>query len=97
MCNSYWHALISSTEKVVGTATPQEPPEGWQASWNLSTGNELLVRYGSTTSTSDFNFELKNRDTADTMVWQKLTFSFELQRLHQSSCIDQINKLTIML
>ncbi|KAL0375785.1 UNVERIFIED_CONTAM: hypothetical protein Scaly_0696100 [Sesamum calycinum] len=40
-----FHWQISCTEKVVGTATPKEPPEGFQASWSFSTGHELLIQY----------------------------------------------------
>ncbi|CAI9103462.1 OLC1v1001943C1 [Oldenlandia corymbosa var. corymbosa] len=67
-----WSYVASSIgkapEKVVGTATPQEPTEGWQASWNLSTGDELLVSRGSTTSTSGFYFEVKDKNSTDTKV-----------------------------
>ncbi|XP_027114744.1 uncharacterized protein [Coffea arabica] len=67
-----WSYVASSIgkapEKVVGTATPQEPPEEWQASWNISTGNELLIRWGSPTSSSGFNFVIRNKEPTDRMV-----------------------------
>ncbi|XP_017248337.1 uncharacterized protein LOC108219410 isoform X2 [Daucus carota subsp. sativus] len=45
--------------KVVGSAIPKEPPEGWQAAWCFSTGHELLVKYGSSTSISGLCLDLK--------------------------------------
>lgn len=56
-------------EKVVGTATPNETPEGWQASWNLSTGNELLIGWRSETSSlSSMSFKLKSNNEIDKMT-----------------------------
>ncbi|XP_043815010.1 uncharacterized protein LOC110620867 isoform X2 [Manihot esculenta] len=53
-------------EKVVGTATPQEPPENWQASWSFSTGEEFLVSWQSpSTSLCDLRFCLINQTTPD--------------------------------
>nr|XP_027121629.1 uncharacterized protein LOC113738584 [Coffea arabica]XP_027123942.1 uncharacterized protein LOC113740592 [Coffea arabica] len=67
-----WSYVSSSIgkapEKVVGTATPQEPPEEWQASWNISTGNELLIRWASPTSSSGLNFVIRNKEPTDRMV-----------------------------
>ena len=64
----FYMQLSSSAEKVVGTATPQEPPEEWQASWNISTGNELLIRWASPTSSSGLNFVIRNKEPTDRMV-----------------------------
>ncbi|XP_055816654.1 uncharacterized protein LOC129886128 isoform X2 [Solanum dulcamara] len=55
-------------EKVVGIAKPKDPPEGWHALWNLSTGDELLVRWESSRSTSGLSFSLINLQSTDSVV-----------------------------
>ncbi|KAJ6694501.1 hypothetical protein OIU85_005206 [Salix viminalis] len=55
-------------EKIVGTATPREPPEHWQAAWCFSTGEELLISWESSTSMSDLNFRLRNQTSSDPLV-----------------------------
>ncbi|XP_047321682.1 uncharacterized protein LOC124925659 [Impatiens glandulifera] len=49
-------------EKVVGTAKPKEPPEQWNASWKLSTGEELLIMWE---SSSSMRFQLRNETSTD--------------------------------
>lgn len=61
--------LPSSTEKVVGTATPKEPPEQWKAAWYFSTGDELLLRWGSSISMSGLGFCLRSQATESTVGW----------------------------
>ncbi|XP_027773204.1 glycine-rich domain-containing protein 2 isoform X3 [Solanum pennellii] len=55
-------------EKVVGIAKPKDPPEGWHALWNLSTGHELLVQWESSRSTSGLNFSVINQQSTDSVV-----------------------------
>ncbi|KAG5232388.1 glycine-rich domain-containing protein [Salix suchowensis] len=55
-------------EKIVGTATPREPPEHWQAAWCFSTGEELLISWESSTSMADLNFRLRNQTSSDPLV-----------------------------
>ncbi|KAM3378045.1 glycine-rich domain-containing protein 2 isoform X1 [Capsicum galapagoense] len=55
-------------EKVVGIAKPKDPPEGWHAHWNLSTGYGLLVRWESSRSSSGLSFSLTNQQSTDSMV-----------------------------
>ncbi|XP_034930199.1 uncharacterized protein [Populus alba] len=55
-------------EKIVGTATPREPPEHWQAAWCFSTGEELLISWEPSTSMSDLNFCLRNQKSSDSLV-----------------------------
>eukprot|EP00258_Populus_trichocarpa_P023904 XP_024439923.1 uncharacterized protein LOC7478923 isoform X4 [Populus trichocarpa] len=55
-------------EKIVGTATPREPPEHWQAAWCFSTGDELLISWESSASMSDLNFCLRNQKSSDSLV-----------------------------
>ncbi|XVF57540.1 hypothetical protein PTKIN_Ptkin06aG0213800 [Pterospermum kingtungense] len=55
-------------EKVVGTATPKEPPEQWQAAWHFSTGDELLINSGSSTSSTGLNFCLRSQESSDSSV-----------------------------
>ncbi|KAL0387389.1 UNVERIFIED_CONTAM: Glycine-rich domain-containing protein 1 [Sesamum radiatum] len=57
-----------SPEKVVGTATPKEPPEGFQASWSFSTGHELLIQYDTSSSISGLRFDLQNKVSSEPMV-----------------------------
>ncbi|KAL4303511.1 hypothetical protein GQ457_10G013210 [Hibiscus cannabinus] len=55
-------------EKVVGTATPKESSDQWQAAWQLSTGDELVINLGSSTSSSGPSFCLKNRESSDSFM-----------------------------
>nr|GMD48301.1 glycine-rich domain-containing protein 1 [Ipomoea batatas] len=65
-CWSYVAGSIGrAPEKIVGTATPKEPPEGCHALWNFSTGNELLVQRGSSNHGSRFAFSLTNHQHPD--------------------------------
>lgn len=52
---------------MVGIAKPKDPPEGWHAFWNLSTGDELLVRWESSRSGSGLSFSL-NQQSTDSVV-----------------------------
>ncbi|XP_038716413.1 uncharacterized protein LOC120009783 isoform X2 [Tripterygium wilfordii] len=54
--------------KVVGTATPKEPPEKCQAAWNFSTGDELLISWESSTSVPGLRFTLINEMSPDSSV-----------------------------
>ncbi|KAL0006106.1 hypothetical protein SO802_013667 [Lithocarpus litseifolius] len=54
-------SIGKAPEKVVGTATPKEPPEQWKAAWKFSTGDELMIGWESCTSTSGLSFSLKNQ------------------------------------
>ncbi|KAG4186962.1 hypothetical protein ERO13_A08G101064v2 [Gossypium hirsutum] len=55
-------------EKVVGTATPKESQDQWQAAWQFSTGDDLLINCGSSTSSSSLSFSLKSRESSDSFV-----------------------------
>lgn len=39
--------------KVVGTVTPKEPVEDWDAAWEFSSGDELFIRWDSSGSISE--------------------------------------------
>ncbi|XP_050273903.1 uncharacterized protein LOC126716900 isoform X2 [Quercus robur] len=54
-------SIGKAPEKMVGTATPKEPPEQWKAAWKFSTGDELMIGWESSTSTSGLSFCLKNQ------------------------------------
>ncbi|KAL5565973.1 hypothetical protein UlMin_029137 [Ulmus minor] len=54
-------------EKVVGTATPKEPPEPWKAAWQFSTGDELMLRWESSTSMPGLSFCLRNQAVESTV------------------------------
>ncbi|KAK6143895.1 hypothetical protein DH2020_024243 [Rehmannia glutinosa] len=64
----YRSHVPSSAVKVVGTATPKEPTEGYQASWSFSTGNDLLIQWDSSTSISGLRFDLQNNASSESMV-----------------------------
>ena len=66
--------LPSSTEKMVGTATPKEPLEQWKAAWKFSTGDELMIGWESCTSTSGLSFCLKNQMSPEPSVGRKFMF-----------------------
>ncbi|KAI3440474.1 uncharacterized protein J3R85_003547 [Psidium guajava] len=55
-------------EKVVGTAMPKEPPEQWDAAWQFSSGDELVLRSESSTSRSSLAFSLRNQSSSDSSV-----------------------------
>lgn len=63
-----WTNLPSSTEKVVGTATPKQPHEGYQFSWSFSNEYELSIQWESSTSPSGFRFDLKSTTSAESTV-----------------------------
>lgn len=67
--------LPSSTEKVVGMATPKEPPEQWKAAWKFSTGDELMIGWESSTSLSGLIFCLGNGMSPESSVGWKFSFS----------------------
>ena len=66
--------MPSSTEKVVGTATPKEPLEEWKAAWKFSTGDELMIGCESSTFTSGLSFCLKNQMSPEPSVGGKFIF-----------------------
>ncbi|KAI3448542.1 hypothetical protein Pfo_005207 [Paulownia fortunei] len=74
ICEGSWSYVIGSSsigrspEKVVGTATPKEPTEGFQASWSFSIGYELLIQWDSSTSISGLRFDLQNKISSEPMV-----------------------------
>ncbi|KAJ0254474.1 Enolase [Hirschfeldia incana] len=43
--------------KVVGTVTPKEPVEDWDAAWDFSSGDELLIRWDSSGSISELGLQ----------------------------------------
>lgn len=58
----------SSTEKVVGSATPREPMAECQAAWDFSIGYELMISWESSCSTSGLKFTLTNQTSSDSSV-----------------------------
>ena len=74
--------LPSSTEKMVGMATPKEPPEQWKAAWKFSTGDELMIGWESSTFTSGLCFCLKNQLSPEPSVGGNLFFSYNLGYLN---------------
>ncbi|XP_012088966.1 glycine-rich domain-containing protein 1 isoform X2 [Jatropha curcas] len=56
-------------EKVVRTAIPKDPPENWQACWCFSTGEELLISWqSSSTSSCDLRLSLTSQQSQDSTV-----------------------------
>lgn len=64
--------MSSKTAKVVGTVTPKEPPEQWKATWYLSTGDELMIRWETSTSLSDLGFNLRCQAAESSVGWDFL-------------------------
>ncbi|XP_051144445.1 glycine-rich domain-containing protein 2 isoform X2 [Andrographis paniculata] len=64
-----WSYVVGSTSigrssgNVVGTATPKEAREGFQASWNLSTGHELLIQRDTSKPFPALRFDVVNEST----------------------------------
>ncbi|KAK2965867.1 hypothetical protein RJ640_024709, partial [Escallonia rubra] len=66
---SYVAGSIGETPgKVVGTATPKVPSEGWQASWSFSAGDELLIRWEPSTSIPGLSFQLTSCTSTESLV-----------------------------
>ncbi|EPS66495.1 hypothetical protein M569_08281, partial [Genlisea aurea] len=72
-----WSYVYGSTsigrapEKIVGTATPREPPEGYQFSWSFSTRNELFMQWDhppSSPSVSALRLQFKTSSSEKTTV-----------------------------
>ncbi|WKA02755.1 hypothetical protein VitviT2T_020909 [Vitis vinifera] len=55
-------------EKVVGTATPKEPPDHQKSAWCFSTGDELTIHWDLSSSTAGLNFSLQNQTCPDSLV-----------------------------
>lgn len=53
---------------MVGTATPKEPTAECQAAWDFSTGDELMISWESSSSTSGLKFTLKNAASPDSLL-----------------------------
>jgi len=65
--------------KVVGTATPKEPSEHWNASWEFSTGDELMIQWEST-SRKGLSFDLKSKASPDAKVKLLIGRKMQYQR-----------------
>ncbi|KAJ8772041.1 hypothetical protein K2173_027218 [Erythroxylum novogranatense] len=61
-------SIGKAPEKVVGTATPIQPSENWQAAWRFSTGEEFLIGLESSTSIPDLKFCLRNQSSPDSLL-----------------------------
>ncbi|KAL1549563.1 glycine-rich domain-containing protein 1 isoform X1 [Salvia divinorum] len=57
-----------SPEKLVGTAAPKAPKEGFQASWKLSSGIEFVIQWDSSKSISGLRFDLQSETSSEPMV-----------------------------
>ncbi|KAK6143890.1 hypothetical protein DH2020_024238 [Rehmannia glutinosa] len=96
ICEGSWSYVIGSSSigrspaKVVGTATPKEPTEGYQASWSFSTGNDLLIQWDTSTSMSGLRFDLQNNASSASTV--KLLQGRQLQYQVKNSGIDTKGK-----
>ncbi|XVF31413.1 hypothetical protein REPUB_Repub16aG0143800 [Reevesia pubescens] len=79
-------------EKVVGTATPKQSPEQWQAAWQFSTGDELLINWGSSTSTSGLSFCLKSEKSSDSSAMllrgQKMQYQDKTYKETESKLVE---------
>ncbi|PSS28839.1 Glycine-rich domain-containing protein [Actinidia chinensis var. chinensis] len=71
--------------KVVGTATPIEPSEQWNASWKFSTGDELMIRWEASTSQSGLRCHLKTETSSDTTVKLLVGRKMQYQRRNTGS------------
>lgn len=65
--------------KVVGTATPKEPSEHWNASWEFSTGDELMIQW-ELTSRKSLSFDLKSKASPDPKVKLLIGRKMQYQR-----------------
>ncbi|KAJ0079811.1 hypothetical protein Patl1_22336 [Pistacia atlantica] len=65
-------SIGKAPEKVVGTATPKEPTAQCQAAWHFSTGDELMISWESSSSssstTSGLKFTLINQTSPDSSL-----------------------------
>ncbi|CAA3007045.1 glycine-rich domain-containing 2 [Olea europaea subsp. europaea] len=106
-----WSYVSSSSsigcapEKVVGTATPKEPPKGCQAYWSLSTGDELLIQWDPLTSTSGPTFNLQNEQSTESVVkllkGRQMQYRVKMSGLKaeegkEDSCVEEDEFFTIV-
>ncbi|CAN1354952.1 Glycine-rich domain-containing protein 1 [Linum perenne] len=73
-------------EKLVGTATPKEPPENWESAWLFSSGDELLVSRSSpspspssSNSNPDLRFRFSNQSSSPSSSSVKLLRGRKMQ------------------
>ncbi|GFZ07169.1 enolase [Actinidia rufa] len=71
--------------KVVGTATPIEPSEQWNASWKFSTGDELMIHWEASTSQSGLRCHLKTETSSGTTVKLLVGRKMQYQRRNTGS------------
>ncbi|OIV90878.1 hypothetical protein TanjilG_15611 [Lupinus angustifolius] len=55
-------------EKLVATATPKESADQWKATWDFSTGYELIIQWESSLSVSGLTFSLRNQTSPESTV-----------------------------
>ncbi|WCJ26911.1 hypothetical protein M5689_008692 [Euphorbia peplus] len=80
-------------EKVVGTATPKDAPENWEASWSFSTGDELLIScQSSSSSLPDLRFSLTNQTSPDSTTKLLKGRKMQYQVRKASASEDEANK-----
>ncbi|KAL2490450.1 Protein of unknown function (DUF1399) [Abeliophyllum distichum] len=106
-----WSYVSSSSsigrapEKVLGTATPKEPPEGCQASWSLSTGDELLIQWDPLMSTSGPTFYLLNEQSTESVVkllkgrqmqYQVKQLGLKAKEGKEEGCVEEDDFVTIV-
>jgi len=72
----YCFLFLSSTEKVVGTATPKEPAEQCKVAWCFSTGDELIIQWDSSLSVSSLTFNLTSPTSLESSVELKCPYVF---------------------
>ncbi|XP_024994889.1 glycine-rich domain-containing protein 2 [Cynara cardunculus var. scolymus] len=79
-------SIGKAPEKVIATATPKTPSQGWHASWSFSTGHELFIRSGSSTTTG-MSFDLKTSTSTESQV--RLVGGRKMQYQHEENDDEQ--------
>ncbi|CAA0815602.1 Protein of unknown function (DUF1399 [Striga hermonthica] len=81
VCEGSWSYVAGSSsigrlpaEKVVGTATPQEPTGEYQASWSFSTGHDLLIQWDPSGLRLDLQSKSPSEPTVNLLQGRKLQY-----------------------
>lgn len=84
-------SIGKAPEKVIGTATPKTPSQGWQSQWSFSTGHELYMRSASSTA---MNFDLKTSTSTGSQV--RLLHGRQMQYKANENDVDEEGFVTLV-
>ncbi|KAJ9538272.1 hypothetical protein OSB04_031005 [Centaurea solstitialis] len=84
-------SIGKAPEKVIATATPKKPSQGWHALWSFSTGHELFIRSEASTTMS---FDIKNTTSTESQV--RLVSGRKMQYQHEENDGEEEGFVTLV-